>query len=56
MPSRVALGQLCQDRRGLNISAITSLDEGLEETLTLHCLGLFPLWEWASSPPAGWNP
>jgi hypothetical protein len=42
MPSRMALGQLCQDRRGLNVSAITSLDKGLEETLTLHCLGLFP--------------
>jgi putative transposase len=28
--------------RGLNVSAVASLDEGLEETLTLHRLGLFP--------------
>lgn len=29
--------------RGLNVSAVASLDEGLEETLTLHGLGLFPI-------------
>ena len=27
----------------LNQSAVASLDEGLEETLTLHRLGVFPL-------------
>jgi len=29
--------------RGLNVSAVASLDEGLEETLTLQSLGLFPI-------------
>jgi transposase-like protein len=40
--ARTALGQLRQELRGLNVSAVASLDEGLEETLTLHRLGLFP--------------
>lgn len=29
--------------RRVNLSAVASLDEGLEETLTLHRLGLFPM-------------
>ena len=40
--ARTALGQLRQELRGLNVSAVASLDEGLEETLALHRLGLFP--------------
>jgi putative transposase len=40
--ARTVLGQLCQERRALNVSAVASLDEGLEETLTPHRLGLFP--------------
>ena len=28
---------------GINLSTVASLDEGLEETLTLHGLGLFPM-------------
>lgn len=38
-----ALGPPRQELRGLNVSAVASLDEGLEETLTLHGLGLFPI-------------
>lgn len=41
--ARAALGRLRQELRGLNVSAGASLDEGLEETLTLHSLGLFPI-------------
>ena len=40
--ARTALGQLRQELRGLNGSAVASLDEGLEKTLTLHRRGLFP--------------
>jgi len=36
-----ALERLKSELRLINASAITSLDEGLEETLTLHRLGLF---------------
>ncbi len=32
-----------KDMEGRNLSAAASLEEGLEETLTLHRLGLFPL-------------
>jgi len=35
------LGKIRQDLGRLNQSAVTSLDEGFEETLTLHRLGLF---------------
>jgi transposase-like protein len=41
--ARAALGRLRAELRGLNVSAVASLDEGLEETLTLHRLGLFPV-------------
>ncbi|MEK7223750.1 MAG: transposase [Pseudomonadota bacterium] len=41
--ARAALGRLRQKLRTINVSAVASLDEGLEETLTLHGLGLFPL-------------
>jgi transposase-like protein len=41
--ARAALGRLRQELRDVNVSAVTSLDEGLEETLTLHRLGLFPV-------------
>ena len=36
-----ALQQVRQELRLLNASALTSLEEGLEETLTLHRLGVF---------------
>jgi putative transposase len=36
-----ALGRLKPELRLLNASALNSLEEGLEETLTLHRLGLF---------------
>jgi len=39
--ARQALERLKPELRMLNASAVTSLDEGLEETLTLHRLGLF---------------
>ena len=39
--ARAALLRLRQELRTINLSAGTSLDEGLEETLTLHRLGLF---------------
>ena len=39
--ARAALLRLRQELRTLNLSAVTSLDEGLEETLTLHRLGVF---------------
>ena len=39
--ARAALLRLRQELRTLNRSAAASLDEGLEETLTLHRLGLF---------------
>lgn len=41
-----ARGELLKIRKDLeqrNLSAVRSLDEGFEETLTLHQLGLFPL-------------
>lgn len=39
--AKAALHRLRQELRLVNASAVTSLDEGLEETLTLHRLGLF---------------
>lgn len=39
--ARAALLRLRQDLRSVNVSAAASLEEGLEETLTLHRLGLF---------------
>jgi len=36
-------GQLRQELRGLNVSAVASLDKDLEDTLTFHPLGLFRL-------------
>jgi transposase-like protein len=36
-----ALGKIRQELRLLNASAVASLDEGLEQTLTLHRLGVF---------------
>ncbi|HWT77653.1 MAG TPA: transposase [Candidatus Acidoferrum sp.] len=41
--ARTALGRLRQELRTHNLSAAHSLDEGLEETLTLHRLGVFPV-------------
>ena len=35
------LGQIKRDLQNINISAVKSLEEGLEETLTLHRLGMF---------------
>jgi transposase-like protein len=40
--AKVALLRVRQELRLLNESAVTSLDEGFEETLTLHRLGVFP--------------
>lgn len=39
--ARAAVLRLRQELRTINLSAVASLDEGLEETLTLHRLGLF---------------
>lgn len=39
--AQAALHRCRQELRLLNASAVTSLDEGMEETLTLHRLGLF---------------
>ena len=39
--ARAALLRLRQELRTITLSAVTSLDEGLEETLTLHRLGVF---------------
>lgn len=39
--AKAALLRCRQELRGLNESAVKSLDEGLEETLTLHRLGVF---------------
>ena len=41
--AKTQLEQLYNELRCLNESAATSLREGLEETLTLHDLGIFPL-------------
>jgi len=38
-----ALQEVRRDLADRNLSAVASLDEGVEETLTLHRLGLFPL-------------
>ena len=40
--ARAALNRLKPELKLLNQSALASLEEGLEETLTLHRLGLFP--------------
>lgn len=40
--AKQALTRIAQDLQNINISAVNSLKEGLEETLTLHRLGLFP--------------
>ena len=40
--ARAALGRCRQELRVLNESAVKSLEEGLEDNLTLHCLGVFP--------------
>ena len=39
--ARAALGRVRQELRLVNLSAVASLDEGFEETLTLHRLGIF---------------
>lgn len=41
--ARAALGRLRHELRRGNVSAVASLDEGLEETWTLHRLGVFPM-------------
>jgi len=41
--ARKTLAQLQRDLEGRNQSATRGLAEGLEETLTLHRLGVFPL-------------
>lgn len=40
--AKAALLRLRQELRSINLSAVTSLDEGFEETLTVHRVGLFP--------------
>jgi len=40
--AQAALHRCRQELRLLNSSAVASLDEGMEETLTLHRLGVFP--------------
>ena len=41
--AKTALKEIRHDLEERNLSAVGSLDEGLEETLTLHRLGVFPL-------------
>ena len=41
--AKAALGEVRRDLSERNLSAVKSLDEGFEETLTLHRLGVFPL-------------
>ena len=41
--AQAALGEIHRDLSERNLSAVGSLDEGFEETLTLHRLGVFPL-------------
>ncbi len=41
--AKAALGRLRKELELLNRSAVKSLDEGLEEALTLHRLGVFPI-------------
>jgi len=40
--AHAALDRLAAELEALNLSAVRSLQEGLEETLTLHRLGLMP--------------
>jgi transposase-like protein len=40
--ARAALQRIRQELRLINASAVASLEEGMEETLTLHRLGVFP--------------
>jgi transposase-like protein len=42
MEAQTALQRCRQELRLINVSAVASLDEGREETLTLHRLGVFP--------------
>ena len=39
--AKAALGHIAKELKRINESAVSSLNEGLEETLTLHRLGLF---------------
>jgi transposase-like protein len=39
--AQAALGHIAKELKLVNLSAVSSLQEGLEETLTLHRLGLF---------------
>jgi transposase-like protein len=41
--AKAALKEIRRDLSERNLSAVKSLDEGFEETLTLHRLGVFPL-------------
>ena len=41
--AKKALRSIRRQLESKNLSAVASLDEGLEETLTLHKLGVFPL-------------
>jgi len=41
--AKTALKEIRRDLEERNLSAVGSLDEGLEETLTLHRLGVFPV-------------
>jgi len=41
--AKTALEEIRRDLEERNLSAVKSLDEGFEETLTLHRLGVFPL-------------
>jgi transposase-like protein len=40
--AQAALGRVRRELQAVNASAVKSLDEGFQETLTLHRLGLFP--------------
>jgi hypothetical protein len=49
------LVRLRQELRLVNRSAAAGLEEGLEETLTLHRLGVSGAWASASRRPTAWS-
>jgi len=53
--ARAALRRLQQRLEARNQWAARSLAEGLEETLALHRLGMFPVVAHLSNPPIVWS-
>ncbi len=54
--AKAALESLKPELKLMNQSAVASLEEGLEETLTLHRLGMLPFLKRASEPPTASKP